>query len=238
MLQKRPWRQCLDLSSFKSVRAFVAEFQRKKLPLHVLINNAGVVNKALRLTEDGFEETFQVNHLSHFLLTNLLIDNLAQSPPSRVVVVSSRMHSLSKFSFDLSDINYHGRAAQFNGQRAYCNSKLANIWFSYYFDSLFAEKGIRSNALTPGFIPTTSITRSYSPTAQFVYKSILSRLPFCSTEEKGGEAIAHLATSADLQDTGGKFFYLGQEMASSRESHDWEKMKKLWDLSLKWTQLV
>ena len=125
----------LDLASFASVRQCAAAFQAKGHPLHVLINNAGgaIKGQQAQFTADGFELTFGTNHLGHFLLTNLLLDELKRSAPARVITVSSQRHIPgyaggpgAKFDYDnLKGEKFYDSAAFYN------NSKLANMWFTY-----------------------------------------------------------------------------------------------------------
>lgn len=116
----------LDLSSLKSVRTFVQNFIKTENGLHILINNAGMYGCPHWKTEDGYEMQFAVNHLGHFLLTNLLMDTLAQSAPSRIIVVSSSLHKYSQIEFD--DLNGD---KNYEPKKAYKQSKLANLLFAH-----------------------------------------------------------------------------------------------------------
>lgn len=143
--------QCmkLDLSSFKSIRSFAAEFLATRLPLHILINNAGVMGIQHCLTEDGLEQHIGVNHFGHFLLTMLLLRRLLESKPSRVITVSSWGHRLATMRKDdlMGERNY-------NRFFAYEQSKLANIYFSMALAKRMANTGVTSNSLHPGVILT------------------------------------------------------------------------------------
>jgi NAD(P)-dependent dehydrogenase (short-subunit alcohol dehydrogenase family) len=143
----------LDLGSFDSIKQFVADFHSKGLPLNLLINNAGVVCKNFKKSNDGIEYTFAVNHLGHFLLTNLLLDDLKRSAPSRVVVVSSKLHDPNRrlgnppnFKWDLDEIN---NEMGYDGMVAYKNSKLANVWFSYELARRLENTGVDVHVICP-----------------------------------------------------------------------------------------
>lgn len=116
----------LDLSSLTSVRKFVQEFTKNENDLHILVNNAGIYGCPHWKSEDGYEMQFAVNHLGHFLLTNLLLDTLAQSAPSRIIVVSSSLHKKSHIKFDDLNGDKH-----YNPSKAYSHSKLANVLFAH-----------------------------------------------------------------------------------------------------------
>jgi NAD(P)-dependent dehydrogenase (short-subunit alcohol dehydrogenase family) len=141
----------LELSSLASVNAFVKKYLEKKRPLHILINNAGIMEEAKSYTVDGFENHFGTNHVGHFALTvgliPALIEGYKQSgKKSRVVNVSSMGHSYSDIFYD--DINYKNR--EFNWLAAYGQSKTANVLLSVALTHLYSDKGIVSNALMPG----------------------------------------------------------------------------------------
>ena len=141
----------LELNSLASVNAFVKKYLDKKRPLHILVNNAGVMEETKSYTVDGFENHFGTNHVGHFALTvgliPVLIDGYKQSgKKSRVVNVSSLGHSFSDIVYD--DINYKNR--EFNWLAAYGQSKTANVLLSVALTHLYSDKGIVSNALMPG----------------------------------------------------------------------------------------
>jgi len=140
----------LELDSFAKVKTFVEEFKKKNLPLHILINNAGVMATPHQLTIDGFESQFGTNHLGHFLLTNLLTPILAKSRPSRVVCVASTGHKI--FGMNWDDINW---TKNYNKWTAYGQSKTANVLFAKEYNRHHQVKsGITAFALDPGAIMT------------------------------------------------------------------------------------
>ena len=139
----------LDLASLASVRQFAATVLEEEPRIDILINNAGVMACPYSKTEDGFEMQFAVNHLAHFLLTNLLLDRLKEAPSARIVTVSSLMHVLGKINFD--DINSE---KSYDPWRAYNQSKLANILFTRSLSRHLAFTNVTANALHPGAIAT------------------------------------------------------------------------------------
>ncbi|XP_052841640.1 retinol dehydrogenase 11 isoform X1 [Drosophila gunungcola] len=146
-------REC-DLSSLDSIRQFAADFKKEQSQLHVLINNAGVFWEPRRLTKEGFEMHLGVNHIGHFLLTNLLLDVLERTAPSRVVVVASKAHERGQIHVE----DMHGQDFYDEGV-AYCQSKLANILFARELAKRLEGTGVTVNALNPG-IADTEIARN------------------------------------------------------------------------------
>ena len=145
----------LDLASCKSIRAFAGQILREEPHIDILINNAGVMFVPYQLTEDGFELTFGVNHLGHFLLTNLLLDRIKASAPSRILVVASLGHLVGYLDF--GDMMWKKR---YNSQLAYARSKLANIMFVKELGKRLVGTGVTVCSLHPGTI-NTEITRYF-----------------------------------------------------------------------------
>ena len=232
----------LDLASFASVRACAAAFQAKGLPLKVLINNAGgsIPGKQASFTEDGFEMTFGVNHLGHFLLTNLLLDNLIQSAPARVITVSSELHNPDYAGGPPPDFDYDNLKGEkyYNPQVFYRNSKLANMWFAYELQRRLAGTGVTSNAVCPGFVPAAIAARRKSPLAKFFYAQIMARMPFARSLEQASDSYIYAATDPALEGVGGKFIVDGKEKRSSVDSYDEQKARRLWEMSEVWCGLA
>jgi NAD(P)-dependent dehydrogenase (short-subunit alcohol dehydrogenase family) len=231
----------LDLASFASVRQCAAAFQAKGYPLHVLINNAGgsIKGKRASFTVDGFEMTLGTNHLGHFLLTNLLLDDLKRSAPARVITVSSQRHIPgyaggpgAKFDYD----NLKGEKF-YDSATFYCNSKLANIWFTYELQRRVAGTGVTSNAVCPGFVPEAIGDRRTSPIDRLLYRKILPLMPFARTLDQASASYLMAATDPRWEGVGGKFIVDGKERRSSDESYDEAKARRLWDLSWAWCGL-
>ena len=232
----------LDLASFASVRACAAAFQATGNPLHVLINNAGgsVPGKQASFTADGFELTFGTNHLGHFLLTNLLLDNLKQSAPARVITVSSELHNPDYAGGPPPDFDYDNLKGEkyYNPQVFYRNSKLANMWFAYELQRRLAGTGVTSNAVCPGFVPEAIAARRKSPLSKFFYAQILARMPFARSLEQASDSYMVAATDPALEGVGGKFIVDGKEKRSSDDSYDEEKARRLWEMSWEWCGLA
>jgi retinol dehydrogenase-12 len=231
----------LDLASFASIRQCVSEFQSRGYPLHVLINNAGgsVPGKRASFTADGFELTFGTNHLGHFLLTNLLLEDLKRSVPARVITVSSELHNPDHAGGPAPDFDYENLKGEkyYHTQIFYRNSKLANLWFAYELQRRLAGTGVTSNAVCPGFVPAAIAERRKSPIARFFYSQIMARMPFARSLEQASSSYMVAATDPNLEGIGGKFIVDGKEKRSSDESYDEEKAKHLWEKSWQWCGL-
>ena len=220
----------LDLASLKSVRAFADEINTSETTLDILINNAGVFNiPELAKTEDGFEMTMAANHIGHFLLTNLLLDLLKKSAPSRIVVVSSRRHQewsngpTSGFSFE----NINGEVF-YDGVAAYGQSKLANILFTTELAKRLKGTGVTVNSLHPGVI-ATDIRRHY-PKWQQLALNVMLKYNGKSMEE-GAQTQIHLAVSEELEGKIGLYYVDCKEEEPSKFAQDDITAKKLWQVS-------
>ena len=219
-----------DLAAQQNIRQFVEEFMERYDRLDVLVNNAGTTLLTRKMSVDGYEMTFAVNHLSHFLLTNLLIDVLKASAPCRVVNVSSGSHRRATMNFD----DLHGRSG-YRIMRAYGQSKLANILFTYELAGRLEGTGIAVNALHPGFV----VTNLGQDNGWLVHKIIrlAMRLKGISPEE-GAQTILYLATSPEVEGVTGKYFYQMRPVKSSQNSYDPETSLRLWEISEKLTGLT
>jgi len=214
----------LNLASFRSVRTFAEEFKKLNLPLNILVNNAGVMVPPYTKTEDGNELQFQTNHLSHFLLTNLLINELEKGAPSRVVNVSSLAHSFSDIKWD--DYNFENKYAAWS---AYGQSKTANILFSVELTKRFQHKGIYSNALHPGSVHT-----GLSKHSILSYFSALTYYAgFLKSPAQGAATSVFVATSPSLEKIGGKYFSDSNEAKPSAYSTNHQAAERLWEISEK-----
>ncbi len=218
-----------DFMSQRSVRDLVARVLDTHEALHVLINNAGIIATQRRLTEDGVESTFAVNHLAPFLLTNLLLDTLRRSAPSRIITVSSDMHAGRRIDFD--DL---GRAKAYHAYRVYGESKLANVLFTYELAHRLNGTGVTANCLHPGVV-RTNITRDMATPLRLLMKTFgfLLRSPL-----RGAATSIYLASSPEVEGVTGKYFVNCTGRPSSAESHDAAAAKRLWDISEAMTGLV
>lgn len=205
-----------DLSSFQSVRGLADEVRRRYPRLEVLVNNAGLFSLSGK-TPDGFETTFEVDYLAPFLLTNLLLGLLKSSTPSRVVNVASAAH----FGGHI-DLEAIGRGGGGPGFRAYSNSKLAVVMFTYELARRLQGTGVTANCLHPGAV-ATGIWR---------IPSVVLR-PFLRSAKKGAETSVYLASSQEVEGVSGKYFDDKKEKRSSEESYDEGKAAALWDLTAK-----
>jgi len=219
----------LDLGSLASVRNFVAEFKAKGIPIHVLINNAGVwMGDERKTTSDGFEMTFGVNHLSHFLLTNLLLDEIL-AVKGRVITVSSGAHLRGTINFD--DLQIEKNYTHFT---AYSNSKLANVLFSNELARRLEGSGVVSHSLHPGVI-TTGLHReqdkAYPILMALLYHTLLKYIG--KTQEAGAQTTITAAISPEFGSKTG--LYLAECTAATTNplALDKELAKKLWEESEK-----
>lgn len=218
-----------DLSSQKSVRQLAKDFLDTYNRLDILINNAGAVYSELQYSEDNIEMQFAVNHLAPFLLTNLLLDILKQSTPSRIINVSSRSHYRGKINFD--DL-YHKE--KYWAMTAYEQSKLANVLFTYELDRMLEGTGVTANTLHPGVVDTTIGNTNSKGIVSFAWRII--RL-FGITTEQGAATSIYLATSEEVKEVSGKYFDKCKVKKSSKASYDREMALKLWQFSEKLTGL-
>lgn len=231
----------LDLASFAAVRQCVSAFQAKGYPLHILINNAGgsIPGKQASFTVDGFELTFGTNHLGHFLLTNLLLEDLKRSAPARVITVSSELHNPDYARGPSPDFDYDNLKGEkyYDPQVFYRNSKLANMWFAYELQRRLAGTGVTSNAVCPGFVPVAIAARRKSPIEKFFYAQIMARMPFARSLDEASDSYMVAATDPRYEGEGGKFIVDGQEKRSSDDSYDEQKARRLWEMSWEWCGL-
>jgi NAD(P)-dependent dehydrogenase (short-subunit alcohol dehydrogenase family) len=217
-----------DLSSLQSVRQLVTEFQKKYSKLHVLINNAGLFNQRRRVTTDGYENTFATNYLAPFLLTNLQLDLLKASTPSRIINVSSVGHYNGHINFD--DLNLE---KEYGGWKAYGQSKLALVLFTHELAKKLQGTGVTVNAVHPGTVATNIWSRPFGPVG---FIMALPKL-FMTSPERGAETIVYLASSPDANGLNGEYLEKLKVKKSSDESYNEEIAQKLWDVSAKLTRL-
>jgi len=211
-----------DLSVQKEVRKLADDFKSKFKRLDILVNNAGAVFDKRFETADGLEMTFALNHLSYFLLTDLLLDTIKASVPSRIINVSSDAHKGAKINFD----DIQGKK-KYGAMRAYGQSKLANILFTYELARKLEGSGVTSNALNPGFVAS-----SFGSNMRGAFRLILRFLQlFAMSSENGAETSIYLATSPDVANINGKYFIKKKEVRTSVESYDKNVGEKLWKVS-------
>jgi len=217
-----------DLSSQAAIRQLAADLKDQYPHLHVLINNAGLAKKERTLTADGLETTFAVNHLAPFLLTNLLLDSLKASAPARIVNVSSMVHKWGQLDFD--DLQGEQR---YDMDKAYNQSKLANILFTYELARQLAGSGVTVNSLEPGMV-VTDFGRGYTG-----FKAFMSKMwrVFMKSPAQGAETSIYLATSPEVAGLSGKHFVKKQAVEFSKETYNETAAGRLWTVSAELTKL-
>lgn len=216
-----------DLSSLAAVRQLAGEFRARWSRLDVLINNAGVYCTVRSETQDGLETTFAVNHLAVFLLTKLLLDVLKASAPTRVITVASVAHMGA--SMDWDDLQSTRRYGY--GRRAYGQSKLANLLFTFELARRLEGAGVTANCLHPGVVHTG--LWNGSPGLSGRVADLLTALarPFVRTPEQGAATIVYLAGAPELEGVSGKYVVDCVETPSSPQSTDAASAQRLWDIS-------
>jgi retinol dehydrogenase-12 len=209
-----------DFSSLAEVRRLALVLVAEDRPLHVLVNNAGTMNTSRKLTIDGFEEMFAVNHLAHFLLTRLLLPRLQACAPSRIVHVASNAHSFCK------EIRWHdlSHEREFSAFPAYGHSKLANILFSNELARRLRGTGVTSNALHPGAVATG--IGSNNGIAGRVVPLLLK--PFFRSPARGAATTIYLASAAEVDGVTGKYFYDSQPVDPKPWALDTNAAGRLW----------
>lgn len=220
----------LDLASMISIRQFVLKFKERASPLHLLVNNGGIMLVPERQTEDGFELHFGLNYLGHFLLTNLLLSSLRESGRkqescSRVVTMASATHYGGRL--DLNDLQ--GRSC-YSSHGAYSQSKLALVLFTYYLQERFTAGGypVTANVVDPGMVDTDLYQNLCGP-AQAAKRPVAKML-FRSPAEGASTAI-YAATAPELEGVGGCYLYNGEKTDSSDVTYDTEVQAELWKRS-------
>jgi len=216
----------LDLASSTSIRSFASDLLARTDRLDVLLNNAGLVLTQRTLTEDGFESTFGVNHLGHFLLTGLLLDRLRESAPSRIVNVSSHAHKQARRGLDFDDLQSERSYRPF---AVYAKSKLANIYFTRELARRLEKANVTANALHPGFV-ASRFGRDGDGGALANAAMILGR-PLAISAEKGARTSIWLASSPDVGRESGGYFYKCKPSTPAAVARDDEAARRLWAAS-------
>jgi NAD(P)-dependent dehydrogenase (short-subunit alcohol dehydrogenase family) len=216
----------LDLASLASVRRFAAGFLARYDRLDVLVNNAGLIKGRRTETEDGFETTFGVNHLGHFLLTQLLLDRIKDSAPARIVNVSSDAHRSVKQGLDFDDLQ---STKGYSFMRAYGSSKLANIYFTRELARRLEDAGVTANAVHPGGVATGfGQDGDLHGLLGFGYGLIR---PFLRSPAKGAETSVYLASAPELAGVTGKYFADCREAQPTPVAQDDDAARRLWEIS-------
>ncbi|MFZ9857537.1 MAG: SDR family oxidoreductase [Roseiflexaceae bacterium] len=212
-----------DLSRISEVQ-LLAQYVIDSYPrVDVLVNNAGAFFQSRQLSADGIEMTFALNHLAPFVLTSLLLNHMRASAPARIINVSSAAHHGAAMDFD----DIYG-TKRYSGWKAYAQSKLANLLFTYELADRLQDADITVNALHPGFVNTGF---AKDPSLFSTFFGLLQKY-IAVSPEKGALTSLYLATNPHVQDVTGRFFVDSKPVPSSRASYDFTARRKLWELSL------
>lgn len=217
-----------DLSAQAQVRHLARAFQERFARLDVLVNNAGALFARRSLSVDGIEMTFALNHLAYFLLTNLLLDTLKASAPARIVNVASRAHRGARINF--ADLQERQR---YSGWRAYAQSKLANILFTYELARRLEGAGVTANTLHPGFVATNFGRNNAGIVGLIVRVSQLAAIG----PDQGAQTVIYLATAPEVEGISGKYFVNKRAVPSAEVSYDRDTAQRLWQVSAEMTGL-
>jgi NAD(P)-dependent dehydrogenase (short-subunit alcohol dehydrogenase family) len=216
-----------DLSSMASIRQLATNITAKYSSLDVLVNNAGAFYSDRRVSKDGLEMTFALNHIGYFLLTNLLMNILKRGKNARIVSVSSGAHLSAKINFD--DLQFEQK---FSGWAAYCTSKLMNVLFTKELSRRLAGTGVTANCLHPGFVNTGFAGDS----SDFFGRMLNFVKNFAAiTPEKGAETMIYLSSSQDVTGVTGEYFEKKKIAKVDPKALDSSIAKRLWDVSEKLT---
>ena len=212
-----------DLSSQSQVRRLAGEVLQRLPRIDVLVNNAGGYWNTRHVTADGLEHTFALNHLAPFLLTSLLLGRLTDSTPARVVTVSSNVQAQGRIDFD--DLQAE---RSYSGARAYNQSKLANVLFTYELARRLGGTCVTANAVHPGLVRTSfgaedpgAVQRLFTPFMR----------PFMKAPARGAATSIHVASAPGLEQATGRYFAGSKPRKSSRRSYDQAVAARLWQVS-------
>ena len=213
-----------DLASQAEVRCIAAEIRSRHDRLDVLLNNAGVVVPSRRVTVDGIEETFAINHLAYFLLTKLLLDVLLASQPARIINVSSEAHRRATMHWD--DLQF--AKGNYKPFTAYGQSKLCNILFTRELAQQLAGTRVTANCLHPGFV-VTGFGRTYGGYLGPLVRAAMA-LGAISVED-GKKTQVWLASAPEVAGISGKYFEKCKEREPNQEAQDPAAARRLWEIS-------
>ena len=207
----------VDTSSRRSIREFGNAFRAARPRLDVLVNNAGISQSERKTSVDGLELTFATNVLGYFLLTNELLPTLSASAPARIVNVASAFAS----DLDLDDLQFERR--DYDGMKAYAQSKACNRLWTWALARRLAGTGVTVNAMTPGFVPGTELSRDMPPSIRAMFSTRGGRTP-----AEGADTAVWLASSSDLDGVTGEFFADRRERPC--EFRDEADEERLWSI--------
>ena len=212
-----------DLSIQADVHRLATDYRHRFDNLHGLINNAGAIFMRRQLSQDGLEMTFALNHLAYFTLTNLLLDMLIASAPSRIINVSSNAHFSARLNYSIPPEN-----KGYRGWGAYSLSKLMNVLFTYELARRLEGHPVTVNCLHPGFVAS-----NFGKNNSGIIKFLISLLQLGAiSSEKGAETILYLASSPEVEGVTGRYFYNKKDIRSSGASYDQQAASRLWKTSM------
>ena len=217
-----------DLGEQAQVRRAAQEFLATGEPLHILLNNAGITNTSWRQTADGIEETFAVNHLGYFLLSNLLLDRLKRSAPARIVNVASDAHHFVR-GMQFDDLEFRNNYKTF---KVYGQSKLANLLFALELAPRLEGSGVTVNSVHPGAV-ATGLGSQNGMLGKIV--PLITGL-FFRSPEKGAESSIFACASQELEGVSGKYYYNCKERTAKPWACDVKAAKRLWQISEEMTK--
>jgi len=213
-----------DLTRLSEMKRVAHEIAESEPEIDVLVNNAGAMFNSRQVTEDGLEKTFALNHMSYFVLTNILLDRLKSTPGARIVSTASDAHKGNKLNFD--DLQ---SARFYSGFAVYGRSKLMNILFTRELARRLAGTGVTANCLHPGFVATR-----FGEEAGGIFSfAIKAAKNFALTPEEGAETIIYLASSDEVAGVTGGYFYKSAPATPTKEAQNDADAKRLWDASAK-----
>jgi NAD(P)-dependent dehydrogenase (short-subunit alcohol dehydrogenase family) len=217
----------LDLARFRSIRSFASDLLDRYDRLDVLVNNAGLILRRRTETEDGFEATFGINHLGHFLLTDLLVDRLKASAPARVVVVASTAHKSARRGLDFDDLQGE---RSYRCMDAYAKSKLANIYFARELAHRLDGTGVTVNAVHPGFV-RSDFGRDGDLGSLYGWGIKYLGGPFAISPARGARTTTYAASSPEVAGVTGGYFSKCKPARISAVAQDDDAARRLWEVS-------
>ena len=222
-----------DLSSIHQTKDLARVFLAQYASLDVLLNNAGAAFQDYATSVDSIEMTFALNHLSYFLLGNMLLEALKRAASergeARIINVSSSAHQQAR---DGLNLDARGDASRFSGIRAYSESKLANLLFTYELARTLDGSGVSVNALHPGLVKT-NIAGNTKGLTGFIFRSV--QMLVGRSANRGAETLVYLAAAPEVKGISGKYWADMKQAQSTPISHDREQQRRLWDFSAELT---
>lgn len=220
-----------DFTSLDQVRRAAEEILARCPRIDVLVNSAGLHVTTRTHTPEGFETVFCVNHLASFLLTNLLLERLKASAPTRIIQVNSEGHRFN--GLDPDDLNWRKRI--YTGLRSYGASKTAQLLTVWEFAEMLEGTGVTINAMHPGDV-RTNIGSNNGPLYRFFLKNLTWH--FLRDPKVSGESVLYLASAPEREGVTGRFFHMTNEEKPAKHALDRAMGKRIWDLSMEMTGLA